>query len=447
MPSQAPSAPAVRAAASVRPSAMPPAARSGTSGQRCGGGGQERQQAHRPGVAAGLGALDDEHVGAGVDRPGGVVERLDLAHHPGAGLLRPVEPRLRVAEGQGDRRPAASAAAEGGLEQRLEHRDEGGDEPDGERPVGGRRMVAISASIQSGPLPGWIPPKEPSPPAARDRAGEAPAAVQGHRRRHDRVGQSEHLGEPGAQHARTLPTGRRTGMGGSGVRPFQVAVGDDVLDDLAARLARVRWPDEIPGSAGTWEYGTDLGYLQELVGLLAGRLRLAGPGEGHQRVPPVHGRGGRHRRPLPPRRGAGPAPLPLLLCHGWPGSFWEFHRIIPMLTDPGPLRRRPVRRLHGGGAVAAGLRLLVPARPAALQPRGDGGDPRRADDVGAGLRALRGAGRRLGRRRREPGRPPAPGRGRRPPREPAVQPAGGSRARRGRPPTRSGQPWPSSTAG
>src|SRR5688572_33326337 len=54
-------------------------------------------------------------------------------------------------------------------------------------------------------------------------------------------------------------------MGGAAVRPFQVAVGDDVLDDLAGRLDRVRWPDEIPGSAGTWEYGTDLGYLKELV--------------------------------------------------------------------------------------------------------------------------------------------------------------------------------------
>jgi len=32
--------------------------------------------------------------------------------------------------------------------------------------------------------------------------------------------------------------------------------------------------------------------------------------------------------------GIGPKPLPLLLCHGWPGSVWEFHRIIPMLVDP-----------------------------------------------------------------------------------------------------------------
>jgi microsomal epoxide hydrolase len=32
--------------------------------------------------------------------------------------------------------------------------------------------------------------------------------------------------------------------------------------------------------------------------------------------------------------GVGPSPLPLLLLHGWPGSVWEFHKLIPLLTDP-----------------------------------------------------------------------------------------------------------------
>ena len=26
--------------------------------------------------------------------------------------------------------------------------------------------------------------------------------------------------------------------------------------------------------------------------------------------------------------------MPLLLCHGWPGSVMEFHKLLPMLTDP-----------------------------------------------------------------------------------------------------------------
>src|SRR5204863_360547 len=41
--------------------------------------------------------------------------------------------------------------------------------------------------------------------------------------------------------------------------PFRIAVPDAVLADLRERLARTRFPDEIPGSG--WTYGTNLAYL------------------------------------------------------------------------------------------------------------------------------------------------------------------------------------------
>jgi pimeloyl-ACP methyl ester carboxylesterase len=47
--------------------------------------------------------------------------------------------------------------------------------------------------------------------------------------------------------------------------------------------------------------------------------------------------------------GIGPDPLPLLLVHGWPGSVWEFHELIPRLTDParyGATRGTPSRSSH-----------------------------------------------------------------------------------------------------
>ena len=47
------------------------------------------------------------------------------------------------------------------------------------------------------------------------------------------------------------------------VRPFEVRVTEEVLDDLRERLARTRWPDEVAGAG--WEYGTSLAYMQELV--------------------------------------------------------------------------------------------------------------------------------------------------------------------------------------
>ncbi|HVW34144.1 MAG TPA: alpha/beta fold hydrolase [Acidimicrobiia bacterium] len=142
-------------------------------------------------------------------------------------------------------------------------------------------------------------------------------------------------------------------MSGSGVRPFQIAVGDDVLDDLAGRLARVRWPDEIPGSAGTWEYGTDLGYLKELVGYWRDgydwRAQEKAINQYPQFMAEVDGIDVHFLRV----EGQGPAPLPLLLCHGWPGSFLEFLRTIPLLTDPGAF----------GGDPADAFTVIVPSLP------------------------------------------------------------------------------------
>ena len=49
----------------------------------------------------------------------------------------------------------------------------------------------------------------------------------------------------------------------------------------------------------------------------------------------------------------GPRPLPLLLSHGWPGSVWEFHKIIPLLTDPGRF----------GGDPADAFTVVAPSLP------------------------------------------------------------------------------------
>jgi microsomal epoxide hydrolase len=115
-------------------------------------------------------------------------------------------------------------------------------------------------------------------------------------------------------------------------RPFEIKVGDDVLADLRARLDRVRWPDEPPG--GGWQYGTELAYMKALVRhwrerydwraheARLNRLRQFTVALGGIDVHFVH------------EPGRGPAPMPLLMSHGWPGSIAEFERIIPMLTDP-----------------------------------------------------------------------------------------------------------------
>jgi pimeloyl-ACP methyl ester carboxylesterase len=115
-------------------------------------------------------------------------------------------------------------------------------------------------------------------------------------------------------------------------RPFTLRVPDETLDDLRARLDRARWPDEAPGSG--WTHGASLAYVKELVAYWRERydwrVHEARLNRWHQFTAPVGGID-IHFIHEP---GVGPAPLPLLLSHGWPGSIVEFERIIPMLTDP-----------------------------------------------------------------------------------------------------------------
>ena len=138
----------------------------------------------------------------------------------------------------------------------------------------------------------------------------------------------------------------------SGVQPFTLHVADTVLVDLRERLQRVRWPDE-PPHGSPWEFGTDLKYLQELVAYWRDRFdwhaQQARLNAFRQFTAPVAGID-LHFLHVP---GVGPRPLPLLLSHGWPGSIWEFHKLIPMLTNPAQF----------GGDPADAFTVVAPSLP------------------------------------------------------------------------------------
>jgi pimeloyl-ACP methyl ester carboxylesterase len=134
-------------------------------------------------------------------------------------------------------------------------------------------------------------------------------------------------------------------------RPFQVHVADETLADLNQRLERVRWPDEAPGLA--WSYGTSLTYMKELVAYWRERYdwrtHEAALNGFPQFTAPVAG----ITLHFIHVEGRGPGPLPLLLSHGWPGSVWEFHKIIPLLTDPARF----------GGDPADAFTVVAPSLP------------------------------------------------------------------------------------
>jgi epoxide hydrolase len=116
------------------------------------------------------------------------------------------------------------------------------------------------------------------------------------------------------------------------VQPFTINVPQAVLDDLRNRLARTRWTAEVEGVG--WDYGTNVGYMKELTDYWQNqydwRKQEAELNKFAQFKVEVDGIGIHFIH----ERGRGPNPTPIILTHGWPDSFYRFHKIIPLLTDP-----------------------------------------------------------------------------------------------------------------
>jgi hypothetical protein len=108
------------------------------------------------------------------------------------------------------------------------------------------------------------------------------------------------------------------------VQAFTITIAQSILDDLRERLARTRWPDEVEGA--DWDHGTNLAYLKELVDYWQHeydwRAQEAKLNQFAQFRTEIDGVGIHFIH----ERGKGPNPTPLLLVHGWPDSFYRFHK-------------------------------------------------------------------------------------------------------------------------
>jgi pimeloyl-ACP methyl ester carboxylesterase len=117
------------------------------------------------------------------------------------------------------------------------------------------------------------------------------------------------------------------------VERFALNIDDNVLADLHDRLSRVRWPDEPPDAPG-WQYGTNLGYLRDLVGYWRDGFDWRAQEARLNAFPQFTEEIAGCRVHFLHVEGDGPSPMPLVLSHGWPGSVVEFTRLIPLLTHP-----------------------------------------------------------------------------------------------------------------
>jgi pimeloyl-ACP methyl ester carboxylesterase len=135
------------------------------------------------------------------------------------------------------------------------------------------------------------------------------------------------------------------------IERFSLPYSEGAVADMRSRLAHTRWPDEIPGSG--WEYGANLDFMRELCDYWRDGFDWKMQVEklsafSHYRC--LRDGIGIHFIHEPSQ---GPAPLPLILTHGWPGSFLEMLKIIPPLTDPASY----------GGDPADSFDVVVPSLP------------------------------------------------------------------------------------
>ncbi|WP_457147570.1 epoxide hydrolase family protein [Mycobacterium sp. URHB0021] len=152
------------------------------------------------------------------------------------------------------------------------------------------------------------------------------------------------------------------------VRPLVVRVPQPAIDDLERRLAATRWPDR--ETAGGWSQGVPLDRAKRLVdywrdgydwrrfesqinALPQFRTRIDGLGIHFIHV-----------------RSAHPNALPIILSHGWPGTFVEYLDTIDRLVDPPKY----------GGTPADAFDVVVPSLPGyglSDPPAGPGWDAER----------------------------------------------------------------------
>lgn len=135
------------------------------------------------------------------------------------------------------------------------------------------------------------------------------------------------------------------------IQPFRIDIPQAQLDDLFARLASTRWPDELPGVG--WSRGVPLGYLKELAEYwritFDWRAQEAALNAVPQFMTTIDGQNIHFMHVRSPE----PEAMPLVLLHGWPCGIVDFLDVIGPLSDP---------RAHGGVSADA-FDLVIPTLP------------------------------------------------------------------------------------
>ncbi|MEK9751962.1 MAG: epoxide hydrolase [Rhodospirillaceae bacterium] len=135
------------------------------------------------------------------------------------------------------------------------------------------------------------------------------------------------------------------------IRPYRIHFPDEAVAAVLKRVADFPW-HEMPDDGG-WAYGTNLDYMKELAAYWVAeydwRKHEAELNRFDHFKTLVHGVDLHFIH----EKGSGPAPLPLIISHGWPGGVVEFQNIIEPLAHPERF----------GGDPADAFEVIAPSLP------------------------------------------------------------------------------------
>lgn len=131
-------------------------------------------------------------------------------------------------------------------------------------------------------------------------------------------------------------------------QPFEIHIEQQVLDDLKSKIRSARWPDAANGRG--WQYGINLSYLQELAAYWANDFDWRKTEEAVNAYPQFVMDIDGYQVHYLHIKGKSGDNTPLIITHGWPGSFLGMLKIIPLLTEgDGPLFDLVIPSLPGFG--------------------------------------------------------------------------------------------------
>jgi epoxide hydrolase len=135
------------------------------------------------------------------------------------------------------------------------------------------------------------------------------------------------------------------------IDPFSINISEDEISYLKLRLENARWPSAVGGDS--WQYGVPLDYLRKLANYWLMEFDWRHQEERLNRLSQFTTEIDGATIHFVHVKSKEPNALPLLITHGWPGSFAEFIHVAEPLTNP---------VMHGGSRDQA-FDLIIPSVP------------------------------------------------------------------------------------